>query len=333
MARVERGDEPLDRAALAARVPALEEHAHGRADPALADEPAEHEAQRQQPDLRRLEALRRLLLGELDREVDVVEASHLPGSYHGSLGTVFNAPGFNESTRPWNTVGASPGAREGDPHGIRWPIWTRRSLLQRTNATCATSSLQASSGPPSSGTTSSSTGPPPRWSSTSCSSPTPSPSSGRLAALGTYAVGFAARPLGGVVFGHFGDRVGRKSMLVLSLLIMGLATFLIGCLPTHASIGVAAPVLLVAAALRAGHRRRRRVGRRGADVRRARAEGQARPLRRVPADGRPRRPAAVDARVHADAERDHRGPVHGLGLARPVPRLDRARGRRPGRSA
>ena len=75
--------------------------------------------------------------------------------------------------------------------------------------------------------------------------PDAEPIIGTLAALATYAVGFAARPLGGIVFGHFGDRIGRKSMLVLSLLIMGLATFLIGCLPTHASIGVLAPVLLV----------------------------------------------------------------------------------------
>jgi MFS family permease len=58
-------------------------------------------------------------------------------------------------------------------------------------------------------------------------------------------VGFAARPIGGIVFGHYGDRIGRKSMLVLSLLIMGVATFLIGCLPTFTSIGVAAPALLV----------------------------------------------------------------------------------------
>jgi MHS family shikimate/dehydroshikimate transporter-like MFS transporter len=75
--------------------------------------------------------------------------------------------------------------------------------------------------------------------------PDAEPIIGTLAALGTYAVGFAARPIGGLVFGHYGDRVGRKSMLVLSLLIMGLATFLIGCLPTHATIGVMAPVLLV----------------------------------------------------------------------------------------
>jgi MFS family permease len=54
--------------------------------------------------------------------------------------------------------------------------------------------------------------------------------------LATYGVGFAARPLGGIVFGHFGDRIGRKTMLVLSLLVMGVATFLIGLLPTYVTI-------------------------------------------------------------------------------------------------
>jgi MFS transporter, MHS family, shikimate and dehydroshikimate transport protein len=75
--------------------------------------------------------------------------------------------------------------------------------------------------------------------------PDAEPLIGTLLALSTYAVGFAARPLGGIVFGHFGDRIGRKSMLILSLLIMGTATVLIGCLPTFASIGVMAPILLV----------------------------------------------------------------------------------------
>ncbi|MEU0507940.1 MFS transporter [Amycolatopsis sp. NPDC006125] len=66
-----------------------------------------------------------------------------------------------------------------------------------------------------------------------------------LAAYGTFAVGFLARPLGGIVMGHFGDRVGRKRLLVLSLLLMGFATCAIGLLPTYAAIGVWAPALLV----------------------------------------------------------------------------------------
>ncbi|MCP2275328.1 Sugar transporter [Nocardia amikacinitolerans] len=66
-----------------------------------------------------------------------------------------------------------------------------------------------------------------------------------LAAFVTYAVGFAARPLGGIVFGHFGDRYGRKKLLQFSLLLVGSATFLMGCLPTFAQIGYWAPALLV----------------------------------------------------------------------------------------
>lgn len=74
--------------------------------------------------------------------------------------------------------------------------------------------------------------------------PTADPLTGTLIAFLTYAIGFLARPLGGVVFGHFGDKVGRKKLLVLSLLMMGGATFAMGLLPTHASIGVWAPILL-----------------------------------------------------------------------------------------
>ncbi|MET9336830.1 MFS transporter [Nonomuraea sp. NPDC003804] len=76
--------------------------------------------------------------------------------------------------------------------------------------------------------------------------PESDPLTGTLLAFLTYAVGFVARPLGGLVFGHFGDRLGRKTLLVISLLMMGIATFLIGCLPTHAAIGAGAPVLLTA---------------------------------------------------------------------------------------
>src|SRR3954447_10694157 len=68
----------------------------------------------------------------------------------------------------------------------------------------------------------------------------------QFAAFGTFAVGFLARPVGGLIFGHFGDRIGRKQMLLLTLLIMGLGTALIGLLPSYDSIGLWAPVLLVA---------------------------------------------------------------------------------------
>lgn len=66
-----------------------------------------------------------------------------------------------------------------------------------------------------------------------------------LLAYTTFAIGFVARPLGGLIFGHFGDKVGRKSVLVATLMIMGVATVLIGCLPTYEQIGIAAPILLV----------------------------------------------------------------------------------------
>jgi MFS transporter, MHS family, shikimate and dehydroshikimate transport protein len=76
--------------------------------------------------------------------------------------------------------------------------------------------------------------------------PEATPLGGTLLAFATYGVGFFARPVGGIIFGHYGDRIGRKTMLVLSLLIMGVATFLIGLLPTFEQVGVLAPILLVA---------------------------------------------------------------------------------------
>ena len=66
-----------------------------------------------------------------------------------------------------------------------------------------------------------------------------------MLAYATFAVGFLTRPLGGVIFGHFGDKLGRKSMLIITLMIMGVATFLIGLIPTYEQIGIAAPLLLL----------------------------------------------------------------------------------------
>ncbi len=74
--------------------------------------------------------------------------------------------------------------------------------------------------------------------------PKSDPLTGTLLSFLTYAIGFAARPLGALVFGHFGDRIGRKKLLVISLLMMGVATVLIGCVPGYNSIGIAAPILL-----------------------------------------------------------------------------------------
>ena len=75
--------------------------------------------------------------------------------------------------------------------------------------------------------------------------PTLNPLAGTLSSYGTFALGFVARPLGGIVFGHYGDRIGRKAMLVWSLLIMGAATVLVGLTPTYDTIGIWAPILLV----------------------------------------------------------------------------------------
>jgi len=75
--------------------------------------------------------------------------------------------------------------------------------------------------------------------------PTHDPLVGKLLAIGTIGVGFFARPLGAIILSHFGDRLGRKSMLILTLVSMGVATMLIGLLPTYESIGIAAPILLV----------------------------------------------------------------------------------------
>ena len=82
--------------------------------------------------------------------------------------------------------------------------------------------------------------------------PTVSPFAGTLASLATYAVGFIARPLGGALFGHYGDQLGRKSTLAITLAITGIATFVVGLLPTYGSIGVLAPVLLVTMRLAQG---------------------------------------------------------------------------------
>ena len=160
--------------------------------------------------------------------------------------------------------------------------------------------------------------------------PDAEPLIGTLLALSTYAVGFAARPLGGIVFGHFGDRVGRKSMLVHLAADHGR-----GDVPDRLSADLqldrhpgADPAR--DAAVRAGHRRRRRVGRRGADGGRARAQGPPRLLRLVAADGRPGRPADLDARVQARQQQHVRGGIRELGLAHPVPGQRDPRDRRPG---
>jgi MHS family shikimate/dehydroshikimate transporter-like MFS transporter len=75
--------------------------------------------------------------------------------------------------------------------------------------------------------------------------PNVDPSAGTLAALATYSVGFVAHLIGGAIFGYFGDRIGRKVMLMITMTIMAVGTFAVGCLPTYQQIGVWAPILLV----------------------------------------------------------------------------------------
>ncbi|GAA4678249.1 MFS transporter [Pseudonocardia yuanmonensis] len=82
--------------------------------------------------------------------------------------------------------------------------------------------------------------------------PAQSPATGTLLALATFGVGYVARPVGAFVLGHVGDKFGRKRVLVFTVLLMGVATFLVGCLPSYGSIGVAAPILLVSLRLLQG---------------------------------------------------------------------------------
>ena len=109
--------------------------------------------------------------------------------------------------------------------------------------------------------------------------PAQDPLMGTLLAFATFGVGFGARPIGGLVFGHFGDKIGRKTMLVITLIIMGVATCAIGLMPTYEHDRHLGADPAGRAAPRAGLRRRWRVGRRRAHGRRARPDGQAGLLR------------------------------------------------------
>ena len=157
------------------------------------------------------------------------------------------------------------------------------------------SSSRRRSAPSSSGTTSTCTR---CWhrSSRRCSSPRATTTAALLSAFATYAAGFLVRPFGALVFGRIGDLVGRKYTFLVTILVMGFSTFAVGLLPTYASIGWAAPILLVSAAAAAGPGARRRVRRRGNLRRGARGRRQARLRHGVDPDDGDARPVPRAAR-------------------------------------
>ena len=119
--------------------------------------------------------------------------------------------------------------------------------------------------------------------------PSTNPTVALIASLATYAVGYFIRPVGAVVLGAWGDRHGRKNVLVFAMFLMGAATFLVGVLPTYAQVGFLAPLLLVAAAHDPGLRRGRRTRRCQRDDRGARPGRPARVLRQLQPAGHPGR--------------------------------------------
>ena len=169
----------------------------------------------------------------------------------------------------------------------------------------------------SSTTTSSSTARPPRWSSARSSSPTRTPRPRRCCRSPPTASATSRGPVGAFFMGHIGDRHGRKRVLVLTVGLMGTATFLVGCLPTYDDIGIWAPVLLVALRLLQGFS----------------ASGEQSGANSLSLEHAPERPARVLHELHARRHagrpgdrdrclppdrRDARGPAPELGLARPV---------------
>ena len=148
--------------------------------------------------------------------------------------------------------------------------------------------------------------------------PSDDPYAAVIAAFLTYAVGFIARPLGGIVFGHFGDKYGRKRLLQLAIILVGVATFLMGCLPTFDQVGYWAPALLVLLRFAQGFA----VGGEWGGAVLLVAEHSPNKTRgfwaSVPAGGRPgRQPAGHDRAAHPQ-QRAEPGGVPRVGLARGV---------------
>jgi Sugar (and other) transporter len=112
------------------------------------------------------------------------------------------------------------------------------------------------------------------------------PLAGTLASLATYSVGFVARPIGGAIFGHFGDRIGRKIMLMITMVIMASGTFVVGCLPTYQQIGPALTLSLTPSRARGADDGGRPAARREIDLRGARPAPAACAALCVAMDGR-----------------------------------------------
>ena len=147
--------------------------------------------------------------------------------------------------------------------------------------------------------------------------PDSEPGTATLLSLATFGVGYVARPIGAFFMGHLGDRYGRKRVLVLTMLLMGTATFLVGCLPTYDDIGILAADPARHPPAGAGLRRLRRAGRRELVQPRARPGPPPRVLHELHAQRHADRPRDRDGDVAAD-RRAARRPVAELGLADPV---------------
>ena len=143
-------------------------------------------------------------------------------------------------------------------------------------------------------------------------------------ALLAFAAGFLVRPFGAIVFGRVGDIVGRKYTFLVTILIMGLSTFIVGLLPNAATIGIAAPIILIALRLLQGLALGGEYGGAATYVAEHAPQGQARLLHLVHPDYGDARPVSVAAGDPVHPLRARRARIRGLGLARSVPGVGRA---------
>ncbi len=159
--------------------------------------------------------------------------------------------------------------------------------------------------------------------------PNSDPTTALLASFATFSIAFFARPLGAVVFGHFGDRIGRKTTLVAALLTMGISTVIIGLLPSYEQIGVIAPLLLALCRFGQGFGLGGEWGGAVLLATENAPEGKRSWYGMFPQLGAPGRPVPVVRRLLAAAARHLAGSAAELGLARAVHRLDHPDRRRP----